>query len=135
MNACSRFAATKGRQPRELRASRVGDFRLHAFKETVHRGCTRAGYYEEGTFATEYGGKECLVEVGCWGPVVNCNIVERGAINHMGGCMKAGGVCIGCTMPGFPDRFSPFYKPPPGSTLSTTSTSTGRLSYRRHLIP
>jgi hydrogenase small subunit len=90
------------------------------FRETVHRGCTRAGYYEEGTFAHEYGGKECLVEVGCWGPVVNCNIVERGAINHMGGCMKAGGVCIGCTMPGFPDRFSPFYKTPPGSTLSTT---------------
>ena len=22
------------------------------FKETVHQGCTRAGYYEEGTFAT-----------------------------------------------------------------------------------
>jgi hydrogenase small subunit len=92
------------------------------FKETVHRGCTRAGYYEEGTFAHEYGDKECLVEVGCWGPVVQCNIVERGAINHMGGCMKAGGVCIGCTMPGFPDRFSPFYKTPPGSTLSTTAS-------------
>jgi hydrogenase small subunit len=89
------------------------------FRETVHRGCTRAGFYEEGTFATEYGGKECLVEIGCWGPVVNCNIVERGAINHMGGCMRAGGVCIGCTMPGFPDRFSPFYKTPPGSTFST----------------
>ena len=36
--------------------------------------------------------------------------------------MKAGGVCIGCTMPGFPDRFSPFYKTPPGSTLSTTAS-------------
>ena len=45
--------------------------------------------------------------------------VKRGAINHMGGCMKAGGVCIGCTMPGFPDKFSPFYKTPPGSILST----------------
>ncbi len=89
------------------------------FGQTVHRGCGRAGYYEEGEFAAEYGDKECLVEIGCWGPVVNCNIVERGAINHMGGCMKAGGVCIGCTMPGFPDRFSPFYKMPPGANLST----------------
>ncbi len=62
------------------------------FGETVHRGCTRAGYYEEGVFAEEYGDKECLVEVGCWGPVVNCNIVRRGALNHMGGCMEAGGV-------------------------------------------
>lgn len=89
------------------------------FGKTVHQGCTRAGYYEEGTFAEEYGDPECLVEIGCWGPVVNCNIVERGAINHMGGCMKAGGVCIGCTMPGFPDKFAPFYKTPPGAVVST----------------
>lgn len=90
------------------------------FGHTVHEGCTRAGFYEEGTFAYNYGDPQCLVEIGCWGPVVNCNIVERGAINHMGGCMKAGGVCIGCTMPGFPDKFSPFYKTPPGAIVSTT---------------
>ena len=90
------------------------------FGETVHRHCPRAGYYEEGTFAKEYGDKECLVEIGCWGPVVNCNITERGASGHMGGCMVAGGVCIGCTMPGFPDKFTPFYKRAPGSTVSTT---------------
>jgi hydrogenase small subunit len=88
------------------------------FEETVHRHCTRAGYYEEGDFAEEYGDKQCLVHVGCWGPVVQCNITERGAINHMGGCMVAGGPCIGCTMPGFPDKMSPFYKAPPGSALS-----------------
>src|SRR5262245_38529824 len=89
------------------------------FSETVHHGCTRAGFYEEGLFAEHYGDPQCLVEIGCWGPVVNCNIVQRGAINHMGGCMRAGGVCIGCTMPGFPDKFSPFYKTPPGAALST----------------
>jgi hydrogenase small subunit len=88
------------------------------FEQTVHRHCPRAGYYEEGTFAKEYGDEECLVDVGCWGPVVQCNITERGAINHMGGCMVAGGPCIGCTMPGFPDKFSPFYKAPPGSMVS-----------------
>ncbi len=92
------------------------------FGETVHRGCTRAGYYEEGVFAKEYGDPECLVEIGCWGPVVNCNIVKRGAINHMGGCMEAGGVCIACTMPGFPDKFSPFYKAPPGALVSTAAS-------------
>jgi hypothetical protein len=32
--------------------------------------------------------------------------------------MVAGGACIGCTMPGFPDKFAPFYVAPPGSTLS-----------------
>jgi len=100
------------------------------FGETVHRNCTRAGYYEEGTFAEAYGDKECLVEIGCWGPVVNCNITSRGAINHVGGCMNVGGVCIGCTMPGFPDRFAPFYKKPPGSTFSATGAKLTGLFIR-----
>ena len=80
----------------------------------------RAGYYEEGVFAKQEGDPECLVDIGCWGPVVQCNITERGAINHMGGCMVAG-ACIGCTMPGFPDKFSPFYKAPPGSSCRGAS--------------
>ncbi|HWC11566.1 MAG TPA: hypothetical protein VG455_10115 [Acidimicrobiales bacterium] len=92
------------------------------FGETVHRHCVRGAYYEEGTYASEFGDKECLVEIGCWGPVVNCNITSRGAIRHTGGCMNAGGACIGCTMPGFPDKFTPFYKAPPGSTVSTTAS-------------
>ena len=90
------------------------------FDETVHQGCTRAGFYEEGIFAEEYGDKECLVEIGCWGPVVQCNINKRGAINHVGGCMNVGAPCIGCTMPSFPDGFSPFYKKPPGTVLSSS---------------
>jgi hydrogenase small subunit len=94
------------------------------FGETVHRRCVRAGYYEEGVFAHHYGDKECLVEIGCWGPVVQCNITSRGAINHLGGCMNTGAVCIGCTMPGFPDRFSPFYKRPPGSLVSMAASRT-----------
>ena len=92
------------------------------FGETVHRNCNRAGYYEEGVFAHQYGDKQCLVEIGCWGPVVQCNITSRGAINHVGGCMNVGGVCIGCTMPGFPDKFAPFYKAPPGSLVSSTTS-------------
>lgn len=90
------------------------------YGETVHRRCTRGAYYEEGVFAEEFGDKECLVEIGCWGPVVNCNITSRGAINGHGGCMNSGGACIGCTMPGFPDKFTPFYKSPPGSLVSST---------------
>ena len=94
------------------------------FQDTVHRRCVRGGSYEEGTFAKEYGDRHCLVELGCWGPVVQCNIVSRGAIGHAGGCMNTGGICIGCTMPGFPDDFAPFYKAPPGKTLSMTASRT-----------
>ena len=92
------------------------------FTNNVHQGCVRGGFYEEGLFATKYGDRECLVELGCWGPVVQCNIVIRGAIGHMGGCMNTGGICIGCTMPGFPDAFAPFYKKPPGATISAYSS-------------
>lgn len=103
------------------------------FKSTVHRGCVRAGNYEEGKFADEYGQHECLVELGCWGPVVQCNMVSRGALGHNGGCMNTGGICIGCTMPGFPDAFAPFYKRPPGTMVSSTlSRGTGSfISYLR----
>ena len=33
-----------------------------------------------------------------------------------------GGICIACTMPGFPDRFMPFMDEPPGSKFSTEIT-------------
>ena len=92
------------------------------FTGTVHQRCVRGGHYEEGVFAEKYGDAECLVELGCWGPVVQCNIVSRGAIGHAGGCMNTGGICIGCTMPGFPDAFAPFYKKPPGGTVSAYSS-------------
>jgi hydrogenase small subunit len=76
------------------------------FDETVHRRCVKAGFYEEGVFARSFGEEGCLVELGCWGAVVQCNITSRGAIHGMGGCMNVGGACNGCTMPGFPDAFS-----------------------------
>lgn len=76
------------------------------FEETVHRRCVRAGFYEEGIFARTAGEEGCLVELGCWGAVVQCNITSRGAISGVGGCMNVGGACNGCTMPGFPDSFS-----------------------------
>ena len=82
------------------------------FGSTVHEGCDRAGFYEQGDFAVEYGSPKCLVKLGCWGPVVKCNVPKRGWINGIGGCPNVGGICIGCTMPGFPDKFMPFLEAP-----------------------
>jgi hydrogenase small subunit len=89
------------------------------FGQTVHDGCDRAGYYEQGEFATEYGSPKCIVKLGCWGPVVNCNVPKRGWMAGIGGCPNVGGICIGCTMPGFPDKFMPFMDEPPGGKVST----------------
>jgi hydrogenase small subunit len=94
------------------------------FGETVHEGCDRGGYYEQGSFAETYGGKECIVKLGCWGPVVNCNVGKRGWMDGVGGCPNVGGICIGCTMPGFPDKFMPFMNQPPGSLLSSNAIMT-----------
>ena len=106
------------------------------FGATVHEGCDRAGYYEQGDFATEYGSPKCIVKLGCWGPVVKCNVPKRGWVNGVGGCPNVGGICIGCTMPGFPDKFMPFMDEPPGSRLSTgvTGMSTARLIRRLRAI-
>jgi hydrogenase small subunit len=89
------------------------------FGETVHEGCDRGSYYEQGEFAQSYGQVECLVKLGCWGPVVNCNVPKRGWMAGIGGCPNVGGICIGCTMPGFPDKFMPFMDKPPGATISS----------------
>ena len=72
------------------------------------------------------------MKLGCWGPVVNCNVPKRGWMAGIGGCPNVGGICIGCTMPGFPDKFMPFMDEPPGGKVSTAS---GRRLRPRHPRP
>jgi hydrogenase small subunit len=94
------------------------------FGQTVHEGCDRGGYYEQADFAEAYGSRACIVKLGCWGPVVQCNVGKRGWMGGIGGCPNVGGICIGCTMPGFPDKFMPFMSQPPGSLLSSAAVMT-----------
>jgi hydrogenase small subunit len=101
------------------------------FGNTVHEGCDRAGYYEQADFANALGSRKCIVKQGCWGPVVQCNVGKRGWINGVGGCPSVGGVCIGCTMPGFPDKFMPFLDEPPGAKLSTQAIDTYGRAIRK----
>jgi hydrogenase small subunit len=42
---------------------------------------------------------------------VQCNVPTRGWMRRVGGCATVGGRCIACTMPDFPDRFSPLIVP------------------------
>ena len=82
------------------------------FERTVRESCNRAGFAEQGQFATEYGDDpRCLVKLGCKGPVVKCNVPVRGWQQGKGGCPNVGGICMACTMPGFPDKYMPFMEP------------------------
>lgn len=91
------------------------------FNRTVHESCNRAAFYEQGDFAEEYGSHKCLVKLGCDGPVVYCNVPRRGWQNGVGGCPNVGGICIGCTMPGFPDKFMPFMDESIGAKFSSNA--------------
>jgi hydrogenase small subunit len=81
------------------------------FDRTVHESCNRAGMAEQGQFSSAHGDSHCLVKLGCKGPVVKCNVPIRGWTNGIGGCPNVGGICIACTMPGFPDKYLPFVEP------------------------
>jgi hydrogenase small subunit len=63
--------------------------------------------------------------------VVNCNVTKRGWMAGIGGCPNVGGICIGCTMPGFPDKFMPFMDEPPGARITgTVASAWGSISRR-----
>ena len=100
------------------------------FERTAHESCNRAGFYEQGNFATEYGADHrCLVKLGCKGPVVKCNVPLRGWVNGIGGCPNVGGICMACTMPGFPDKYMPFMDADPRGDVAAElqrSSPTGR---------
>ena len=84
------------------------------FGRTVQEGCGRAGFAAQGEFAVDHGDRRgCLVKLGCKGPVVKCNVPIRGWTGGVGGCPNVGGICMACTMPGFPDRFMPFMEADP----------------------
>jgi hydrogenase small subunit len=96
------------------------------FGRTVQESCTRAGFSEQGQFAETPADTGCLVKVGCKGPVVKCNVPLRGWVGGLGGCPNVGGICMACTMPGFPDKFMPFMEP---SGLGLLHAQTARFTY------
>ena len=97
------------------------------FDRTVQEGCGRAGFAEQGVFAqTPEDHRGCLVKLGCMGPVVKCNVPVRGWVGNVGGCPNVGGICIACTMPGFPDKFMPFVEP---AKLGVLAAAGARFTY------
>ena len=99
-------------------ARRRGPARPGCSARPCTRAATAAATTSRASSRPSTAQPKCLVKLGCWGPVVKCNVPKRGWINGVGGCPNVGGICIGCTMPGFPDKFMPFMDAPPGSTVS-----------------
>ena len=60
------------------------------------------------------------------GPGVNCNVPKRGWMGGIGGCPNVGGICMACTMPGFPDKYMPFMEP---DSLGAISAAAARFTY------
>jgi hydrogenase small subunit len=74
----------------------------------VHDNCPYRSYYEEKKFAKSFGEEGCRVELGCKGPESNADCWKRGWNNNVNWCIH-NSLCLGCTEPGYPDRFAPFY--------------------------
>jgi hydrogenase small subunit len=70
------------------------------------------------------------VKLGCKGPVVKCNVPLRGWQSGIGGCPNVGGICMACTMPGFPDKYMPFMEE---DSYAKVSSGTARFTYGKLL--
>jgi len=73
--------------------------------------CPYRPYYDRGIFITVPGeGEGCRYKIGCKGPITHTDCPSRKWVNHTSYCVQVGAPCIGCSEPGWPDRFSPFYR-------------------------
>ncbi len=74
----------------------------------VHDNCPYRSYYDEKKFAKFFGDEGCRVELGCKGPESHADCWKRGWNSNVNWCVH-NSLCFGCTEPGWPDNFSPFY--------------------------
>ena len=88
---------------------------LFAYGQTIHDQCPRRSHFENEEFVEEFGSAEaaagyCLYKMGCRGPETfnNCPIAKYNQGTSWP--VQAGAPCIGCSEPGFWDKFTPFYE-------------------------
>jgi methanophenazine hydrogenase len=77
--------------------------------DPVHVSCSRRGYYDVGRRDGNFAEGHCLYGMGCKGPVSYADCPTRRWNGGVNMCTQAGGLCIACAEPGFPDAFSPFF--------------------------
>ncbi|MCL2141309.1 MAG: hydrogenase small subunit [Methanimicrococcus sp.] len=77
---------------------------------TLHDNCPRRGYYDRGVLDKKIGEGGCLWKVGCKAPYVHADCALRKWNNGTSLCMQAGGPCIACVEPTFPNGSMPYYE-------------------------
>jgi len=88
---------------------------LFAYGALIHNECERRPHFEFGEFVQAWGDEGaqkgwCLYKMGCKGPETFGNCASKRFAEGTSWPVRAGHGCIGCTMPGFWDAMTPFYK-------------------------
>ncbi|MGO8943153.1 MAG: hydrogenase small subunit [Syntrophobacteraceae bacterium] len=89
----------------------------------IHENCQRRAHYDEKKFAKKLSDEGCLYELGCKGPLTHADCPNRLWNGGANWCVGCGGMCIGCTSPGFPDLVSPIYQKSPDVGLPNIGAS------------
>ncbi|MDY0266310.1 MAG: twin-arginine translocation signal domain-containing protein [Methanimicrococcus sp.] len=76
---------------------------------TLHDNCPRRGFYDRGVLDVQFAEGGCLWKVGCKAPYVHADCALRKWNDGVSVCMQAGGPCIACVEPIFPNGSMPFY--------------------------
>lgn len=74
------------------------------FGRLIHETCERRAAFDNGDYAKDFGDPGCLYELGCKGPIAYCDASIRSWNSRVSWCVQAGGPCVGCTEPSFPDH-------------------------------
>lgn len=77
-------------------------------RASVHDSCPRRGAYDRGQRDRDFAGDGCLYDLGCKGMVTFADCPTRRWNGGVSMCTQAGGLCVACVEPEFPDGFMPF---------------------------
>lgn len=76
----------------------------------LHDSCLRRGSYDRMERSGGFADEKCTYNQGCKGQLAFADCPTRRWNGGVNMCTQAGGLCIACTEPEFPDAFSPFFK-------------------------
>lgn len=80
------------------------------FRETNHTNCGRRSYFDNKIYAEKLGEKQCMLKVGCKGPITKAYCPLGRWNSRINWPVDANTPCIGCANEFFPDGTEPFVK-------------------------